>query len=603
MPIRRTYWAIGLVFFMLLVFSHRRSNYTNDDGNIDNIPGGHTQQQQQKPPVGGGGGGGGDTFKKRPPPPIMEKPYTRDPNVLDTTNPSTQSFKPLTVPNISNQYDSLIIIPTSWTQLQNRVWIREALFGIKNNLEPCARYNGHIVYKFYIYGQSTWLKQGIYTAQYMQAQVRNLHGELMEFDDWHFTNRTVENRHAIWGDALDWAVNTFVPQEKIKVDKVIIFDSTSIVNIRKLETTAKQVSGVGSAGLLHTWGETPTTPYAALISFPAAQQILKSRAIIEENRTFMDLITAATLFYNSQLVETIKIVQGEGPLWQGDIDQISASTAVIGMVHQLEDWIPLSQRLAVQPISPCAVDPDRQKNIAVLTSSYIYVDMCMAEAALPSADNKRIYAEKHGYYFVARAAEFAQEEYRHRQRVWGKIGAIQKVLPHYEWILWMDMDAIVANLDQDARDIIRRAEELNNNKTNEVSVIVARPLKDIMLNAGVMLIKNTDWSRRFLMEVQRRRTWYNKRPSYEQGAIWEVMRDPDWSSGVYLFDRDVHTMNTFPSFYEPGDFIVHFAPAGCPSVPVIEALRNIQSGESIVGVGVEEKKIVAPPKARAAAAA
>ncbi|KAG0379606.1 hypothetical protein BGX24_012479 [Mortierella sp. AD032] len=599
MPIRRTYWAIGLVFFMLMVISHRRGNFTNDDGgDISNIPAGRTQQQQKPPP--GSGGGSGDTFKKHPPgPPVMEKPYTRDPAVLDNSNnnPSTQSFKPLTIPNTSNQYDSLIIIPTSWTQLQNRVWVRETLFGIKNNLEPCARYDGNIIYKFYIYGKSTWDKQGIYTAQYMQAQVRNLHGEFMEFDDWHFTNRTVVERHDIWGDALDWAVNTFIPQEKVKVDKVIIFDSTSIVNIQKLESIAKQIPEVGTAGLLHTWGETPTTPYAALISFSAAQQILKSRAIIEENRVFMDLITAATLYYNSQLVETTKVAHGEGQLWQGDIDQIKATTAVVGMVHQLEDWIPLTQRLAVQPISPCAVDPNRRKNIAVLTSSYIYADM----SALPSADNKRIYAEKHGFYFVARAAEFIQEEFRHRQRVWGKIGAIQKVLPHYEWILWMDMDAIVANLDRDAREIILQAEQLNKDKANEVSVIVAKPSEDHMLNAGVMLIKNTDWGRRFLMEVQRRKTWYNQRPSYEQGAIRDVIRDPLWSSGVYLFDGDDHTMNTFPDFYEQGDFIVHFAPAGCPSVPVLQALRNIQSGDSIVGIGLKEKKVVAKAKVAAAA--
>ncbi|KAF9933540.1 hypothetical protein FBU30_005182 [Linnemannia zychae] len=602
MPIRRTYWAIGLAFLMLLMFTHRRSNYTSDNDSIDDsYPGGRTQQQRQKPT------GNSDAINRPPPdPPISEKPYTRDPAVLDsTTGPSTATaFKPLTVPNTSNHYDSLIIIPTSWTQFQNRAWIRETLFAIKNNLTPCAKYDGHIIYKFYIYGQSTWLKQGIYTAQHMQAQVRDLHGEFMEFDDWHFTNRTVENRHAIWGDALDWAVNTFVRDEKIKLDKVILFDSTSIVNVQKLEAIAKQNAATGSnKGFLHTWGESPTNSFAAMISFPIAQQILQNRAMIEENRAFMDLITAAILHYNSQIIETVKIIQGEGYLWQGDIDQVPESAAVVGMVHQLEDWTPLTQKLAIQPTSPCAVDPNRRKNIVVLTSSYIYVDMCMAEASLPSADNKRIYAEKHGYYFVARAAEFAQEEYRHRQRVWGKIGAIQKVLPHYEWILWMDMDAIVANLETDVRDIIRKAETLNENKDNEVSIIVARPIRDVMLNAGVMLIKNTEWSRRFLAEVQRRKTWYNKRPSYEQGAIWEVMKDPDWSSGVYLFDRDVHTMNTFPSFYEEGDFIVHFAPAGCPSVPVMEALRNIQSGDSIVGVGVEDRKPVATkPKAAAAAA-
>lgn len=60
-------------------------------------------------------------------------------------------------------------------------------------------------------------------------------------------------------------------------------------------------------------------------------------------------------------------------------------------------------------------------------------------------------------------------------------------------------------------------------------------------------------------------------------------------------------MNTFPTYYKQGDFIVHFAPAGCPSVPVIQALRNIQSGDSIIGVGVEDKKV--PPKAKAAVAA
>ncbi|KAG0217779.1 hypothetical protein BGX33_009658 [Mortierella sp. NVP41] len=610
MPIRRTYWAIGLVFVMLFVFSHRRISYNHDDDS-------YQVEHTQRPPSDGDNNGNvyvpPQGNKRLPPgpkgppaPPIQEKPYTRDPSVSNdaaTTTPGsgpTGTFTPLTVPNTSGQYDSLIIIPTSWTQLQNRAWVRETLFGIKNNLEPCAQYNGHIIYKFYIYGQSTWLKSGIHTAQLMQAQVRNLHGEFMEFDDWHFTNRTVEdrNRHAIWGDALDWAVNTFVPQEKVKVDKVIIFDSTSVVNVQKLESVAKQslAGEAASKGLVHTWGDTPTSPFAALISFPVAQDIVKNREIIQETQPALDLVTAATLYYNSQLVESVKVQQAEGHLWEGDIDQIPTTSAVVGKVHQLEDWIPVAQQIAVQPTSPCAVDLERKNKIAVLTSSYIYVDMCMAEASLPSADNKRIYAEKHGYYFVARAAEFAQEEYRHRRLVWGKIEAIQKTLRHYQWLLWMDMDAIVANLDQDVREIIRKAEELNKAKENEVSIIVAQPPKDKMLNAGVMLIKNTEWSKKFLSEVQRRKGWYQRRPSYEQGAISEVMQDPLWSSGVYVFDGDVHTMNTFPVYYEQGDFIVHFAPAGCPAVSVLEALRNIQSGDSIVGVGVEEKKVVPPKK-------
>ncbi|KAG0285286.1 hypothetical protein BGZ98_005572 [Dissophora globulifera] len=336
-------------------------------------------------------------------------------------------------------------------------------------------------------------------------------------------------------------------------------------------------------GFIHTWGE--PTPFAGMVSFNVAQKIVQNRVLIKQNHNLVDLFTAATLYFTNP-APTFKLGKSPAQLWASDLGQLSPSSEVVGQVYQLEDWMPIVEKLAVSTTAPCATDVNRIKNIALLTSSYIYVDMCMAEASLPSAENKREYATKHGYDFVARAAEFAQEEYRGRRLVWGKIGAIQKVLSHYEWLFWMDMDAVVADLDKDLRDIIRIAEESKESEGQELSLIVARPKRDKMLNAGVMLIKNTDWSRRFLNVVQTKVDWYRK-SSYEQAAIWEVMTDPEWSSGVYLFDGDDHTMNTFPKLYEEGDFIIHFAPAGCPSVPVLEALRLIKAGQSALGVGAE----------------
>ncbi|KAI8603251.1 galactosyl transferase GMA12/MNN10 family-domain-containing protein [Dissophora ornata] len=428
----------------------------------------------------------------------------------------------------------------------------------------------------------------------MQAQVRDLHGEFMEFNDWHFTNKTVTDRHDIWDDALNWAVNTFVPEVEIKVNKVVIFDSTTIVDLPKLEESAKL--SADPKGFVQIWGES-ATPFAAMVSFNALDQILKNKATIKEKHAPVDLVTAASLYYAAPPA-AFKIVKADGMLWEGDVDEVLPSTLVVGQIFQQEDWFPIAEKMAIQPTQACAVDVNRGKNIAVLTSSYIYADMCMAEASLPSTDNKKTYAAKHGYDFVARGAEFAQEDLdlRHRRLVWGKIGAIQKVLPHYEWLLWMDMDAVVADMDKDAREIIRLAKDMDEREGNEISLIVAKPLRDKMLNAGVMLIKNTEWSRRFWKEVQRRKDWYYKPPSYEQGAIWEVMQDPEWSSGVYMFDRDDHTMNTFPKVYKDGDFIIHFAPAGCPAEPVLEALLKLEAGESAVGVGVQP----APPKQAAA---
>ncbi|KAF9363534.1 hypothetical protein BGX34_003891 [Mortierella sp. NVP85] len=571
MSARRTYIIVGLILFFLVIASRRGPNTTpyHEESQVDRS----RQPPKVKQPDGGVGGGSGSLQGKDQ----YKAPAKQPP-----------SSSELQLPNNSKQYDTLIVIPSSWTQLKNRRWVRDTIFGIKNNLEPCKKNDGRIIYKFYIHGRTTWLRSGIHTAQFMQAQVRDLYAEFMEFDDWVFTNATVTDRHNIWGDALDWAVNTFVPKEKIKVNKVLIFDSTTIVNVPKLEETLKR--SIAPNGFVHTWGEA-STPFAAMVSYQVLELLLRNRVLIKENHALVDLITAATLYYANP-APPFKISRAEGGLlWESDIDRIPATTVAVGQVFQQEDWFPIAEKLAIQPTSPCAPDMNRKSNIAVLTSSYIYVDMCMAEASLPSAENKRTYAKKHGYDFVARSAEFAQEEFRHRRLVWGKIGAIQKVLPHYEWLLWMDMDALVANMDKDVREIIRLAEEMDTREGHDVSLIVARPQKDKMLNAGVMLIKNTEWSHRFWSEVQRRRDWYNKSPSFEQGAIWEVMQDEQWASGVYLFDRDDHTMNTFPQYYQEGDFVVHFAPAGCPAVPVLEALKRVKDGQSILGVGVEKRHL------------
>ncbi|KAG0087771.1 hypothetical protein BGZ92_007004 [Podila epicladia] len=550
MPGRRIYWIVALFFFVaLLVSQKRRTNYYDVDLDRTRTPLSQQKQQQQQQQI------------KRPPP--LEESIVKPATGSSSLDPTT--------PNTSRRYDTLVVIPSSWTQMQSRRWVRETVFGIRNNLEPCKKNDGRLIYKFYIHGRSTWLRSGIHTAQFMQAQVRDLYAEFMEFDDYYFTNKTVAYRHTIWDEALDWAVNNFIPAEAITVDKILIFDSTTLVNLPKLEDTVLSASSKGtSQNILHTWSEIDTAtntnnkPFAAMLSFPTAKTILSAATQIKAQH----------------------IIKAEGQLWTSDIDQVQPSAVVVGQVYQQEDWQPLAEKLSVRPVAPCAVDKSRKDNIAVLTSSYVYVDMCMAEASLPSAENKRAYAKRHGYDFIARSAEFAQEEFRGRRLVWGKIGAIQKVLPHYEWLLWMDMDAIVADIDKDVREIIHKAEEASEHEDSEISMIVSRPLKDKMLNAGVMLIKNTDWSRRFFNEVQRRKSWYHRSPSYEQGAIWEVMQEDRWKSGYHLFDKDDHTMNTFPRYYEDGDFIIHFAPAGCPAVPVLEALGKIMKGESAKGVGV-----------------
>ncbi|KAF9345348.1 hypothetical protein BGX26_003252 [Mortierella sp. AD094] len=592
MPAKRLYLITAAIFIIVVLLSYHKNNVLPYNENEKQVDTPSSQVNTQK------GGGNTDPSQKYD---DNDSDYdiTYKDNIFDNNNnekvdgkpdttqpttpkPETETETTITqLPNTSGKYDTLVLIPSSWTQMQNRQWVRQTLFGIRNNLEPCKKYDGRIIYKFYIHGHSTWLKTTIHSAEFMQAQVRDLYGEFMEYNDYTFTNKTVTDHHAVWGDALTWAVEKFIPEQKIQVENVLIFDSTTLVNLPKIEASIKPA--VNADGFIYTWGE--PTPFAGMASYSVVEQIVQNRNAIKENHKLVDIFTGAALYF-AYPAQKYKVEKGVGQLWASDIDQVDTTMEVVGQIYQLEDWAPIAEKLAIKTTPACAADPDRKKNIALLTSSYIYSDMCMAEASLPSAENKRTYATKHGYDFVARAAEFAQEEHRGRRLVWGKIGAIQKVLPHYEWLFWMDMDAVVADLDKDLRGIIREAEDKKENDGEEISLIVARPVRDKMLNAGVMLIKNTDWSRRFFNEVQTKVDW-NRKSSYEQAAIWEVMNEPKWSSGVYLYNGNDHIMNTFPKQYREGDFIIHFAPAGCPSVPVLEALRKIKNGESVLGVGVE----------------
>ena len=88
-------------------------------------------------------------------------------------------------------------------------------------------------------------------------------------------------------------------------------------------------------------------------------------------------------------------------------------------VLNISTTLPCNVRLDLEAYSKETTSKLRP-SIAVITSSFLYKDNCMLEVAPLSANNKREYAEKYGYAFVARSIEFAHQIYRMRRSVWGK---------------------------------------------------------------------------------------------------------------------------------------------------------------------------------------
>lgn len=274
--------------------------------------------------------------------------------------------------------------------------------------------------------------------------------------------------------------------------------------------------------------------------------------------------------------------------WNNHVEGVADMTVFVSNVYQDSDFSALVQRLHLGTISVCKAL--EKSSIAVVSSSYIYPDSCMEKAAPPAADNKREYALAHNYAFVARSTEFVQQTLRadKRRPVWGKIDVVQKVLPKYDWIFWLDMDAVIMNPKQSVQSLL---DKLRNEypggarKFEEnVDLVIAKPTKDKMINAGVFFMRNTEWAQQFLNDLQAFTKWYNQSPSYEQGAMWELIQLNKHKSHVLLLENDDHTFNTLPKRYIPGDFIVHFAPDKCPGPAVLkglEAAKRIQNGETV----------------------
>lgn len=167
---------------------------------------------------------------------------------------------------------------------------------------------------------------------------------------------------------------------------------------------------------------------------------------------------------------------------------------------------------------------------------------------------KEQYALRHGYSF------FDHENLLDDSRPipWSKIPLILEQLEKgYDYVFWVDGDAYI--MDQTIS-----VEELILTKTEGKDITIARDW--VLPNTGVIIIKNTTWSRRFLETVWDQEQHINS-PNWEQSAFL-FLYDNNVSNAqehVNIFPLDAQdVMNSYWYSYKyPTCFILHFA--GCSS--------------------------------------
>jgi galactosyl transferase GMA12/MNN10 family len=192
-------------------------------------------------------------------------------------------------------------------------------------------------------------------------------------------------------------------------------------------------------------------------------------------------------------------------------------------------------------------------------------------------DNHVRYTDRHGYQYTYREKPVDPT----RPPAWSKIRAVQEELMTpgrgCEWVMWLDADAVIMNSTIPVESLLRLAEP-------DADLIVT-PDRRFGVSSGVWLIKNSDWSKRFLEE------WWNMRSFVrakgltlsgdneafghlvnqtlqsqddgERRRIRVIPRCSMNSLGWFVNENDVGTdvMNIQASMdiYHTGDFVAHAA--------------------------------------------
>ena len=215
----------------------------------------------------------------------------------------------------------------------------------------------------------------------------------------------------------------------------------------------------------------------------------------------------------------------------------------------------------------------------------------LEKEALQSNINKKKYCQKYGLdykFYVGRMSE------RHPQ--WDKIQCLIQNISNYDYVMWMDSDAVFNNFDISIIDII------NENHNND-AIFCHDPCYDgqskhLMVNTGVMIFKNTDWSSSVLNETWNSVEDYSveklEKHSYhgyphEQGKICDILMSKN-SNRYKIFDES--KFNTHPNTSNLDTFIIHYMGSRESESHIDNFLKKVKEINDRLGISENNLDII-----------
>lgn len=168
----------------------------------------------------------------------------------------------------------------------------------------------------------------------------------------------------------------------------------------------------------------------------------------------------------------------------------------------------------------------------------------MAEVTNPS---KRAYCERWGYDFACFEGTLDPD----RPPAWSKVRFVRRLLDRYDWVFWLDADALIMNPDVALENLLDPRYSL---------ILVKQPGPDpfggLHLNTGSFFVRSDEWSRGFLDDLYRQREFI-EHPCWEQAAFMHLYQHRPEVRERIKVEVDARQFNSIANSYVKGDFVFH----------------------------------------------
>jgi hypothetical protein len=153
------------------------------------------------------------------------------------------------------------------------------------------------------------------------------------------------------------------------------------------------------------------------------------------------------------------------------------------------------------------------------------------------------YCQDNGYIYYAQTDEgIIKEKIEGRSWTWYKPHLLKEVLdnhPDCDYILFIDIDAVLCDSSRKIEEFIE----------NDIDLLMTQDHGDCLVNAGVMLFKPTDATKKFLddwWEICERHPQYKTGIWHDQtciGLLMEEMQSPSWFKVIQNSDLNSRVYN------------------------------------------------------------